>query len=781
MKNPLNKRLPRELTGELGRYLVIFLFMAFTIAFISGFLVAADSLVAAYDESFEKYNIEDGHFVIKNEARDSLLTKLEAEGIDIYPLFYKDLDVDVNGDDELDGTIRIYTPRQDVNRVCLMSGRMPEAADEIAIDRMFADNNHLSVGDQIILGYETLTVTGLVALSDYSCLFSDNNDLMFDSLRFCVAIMTQEGYDVFPDSKEIYNYAWIYHDKPADDVEANDRAEDLITVIAKEVYQSGNSVEDVIPRYMNNAITFTGEDMGSDRTMMIALLYILIAIMAFVFAITIKHTIIQESAVIGTLRASGYTKGELFWHYMTVPMTVTLLAAVVGNIVGYTKGKDVAAGMYYGSYSLPTYVTIWNMDAFVKTTVVPLILMFIVNSVVLISTLRLSPLKFIRRDIAKKKKKKALRLPKFGFFTRFRIRVVLQNISSYLVLVIGIMFVSLLLLFGMILGPLINNYQDVITNNMVADYQYVLKTPVETKNTQAEKYCLTSLTYESGEWSEEISIYGIMADSDYIKTELPKEGVLISEGYAEKYGIRTGEQIVLKEPYGDKNYSFTVAGTIYYPSGLAVFMESQEFINLFEMEVDETEYLLTDPALFLKQLASPEKPEYFTGYFSNELLTDIDEKYTASIITVDDMTKISRQLNQSMGSVFGMIKYFALIMAAMLIYLLTKLILEKNTNSISMVKILGYENGEIAKLYLMSTTWVVLISTVIGLAVSTVMLAIIYRIFMMSYSGWITLELTPSLYPVMVLMMLAAYGIVAFLQFRRIQKIPMDEALKNVE
>lgn len=31
MKNPLNRRLPRELKGEMGKYMVIFLFMMLTI------------------------------------------------------------------------------------------------------------------------------------------------------------------------------------------------------------------------------------------------------------------------------------------------------------------------------------------------------------------------------------------------------------------------------------------------------------------------------------------------------------------------------------------------------------------------------------------------------------------------------------------------------------------------------------------------------------------------------------------------------------------------------
>ena len=68
MKNPLIKRLPRELIGEFPKYIVIFLFMTLTIGFISGFLVAGNSMIIAYDESFEKYNIEDGHVEFEEEA-----------------------------------------------------------------------------------------------------------------------------------------------------------------------------------------------------------------------------------------------------------------------------------------------------------------------------------------------------------------------------------------------------------------------------------------------------------------------------------------------------------------------------------------------------------------------------------------------------------------------------------------------------------------------------------------------------------------------------------------
>ena len=113
------------------------------------------------------------------------------------------------------------------------------------------------------------------------------------------------------------------------------------------------NLETFVPRYLNQAIIFTGDDMGGDKAMVVMLLYIVIVIMAFVFGITISNTIRKEAGVIGTLRASGYTRRELILHYMTLPVLVTLIGALIGNILGYTVFKGVCAGMYYGSYSLP--------------------------------------------------------------------------------------------------------------------------------------------------------------------------------------------------------------------------------------------------------------------------------------------------------------------------------------------------------------------------------------------------------------------------------------------
>lgn len=779
MKNPLRKRLVRELFGEFGKYVVIFLFMTLTIGMVSGFLVAGDSMIQAYNESFEKYQIEDGHFEMQDELKSSMIEKLENGDKTIYPLYYKDIESTVDGEKNV--TIRFYENRTDVNQICLMKGKLPKEDNEIGLDRMFADNNGLQVGDEITIGKQKMIISGLIALSDYSALFSDNNDTMFDAVAFGVACVTPKTFRNLSENNLHYVYAWRYQEEPEGEKEESKRSDDFLEFLAKQAMHSGLTIEDYLPRYANQAIQFTGDDMGGDRQMMVVLLYIIIVIMAFVFSVTIKHTITKEAAVIGTLRASGYTKSELFVHYITMPVLISLIAALIGNILGYSVFKDMVANLYYGSYSLPTYVTIWNADAFVLTTVYPLLIMIVTNGYVLIRKLQLSPLQFLRRDLTKNKNKKAVRLPHIKFFSRFRLRIILQNRSNYATLFLGILFADVLMIFGLMMGPLLKNFQSVIVDHMVAKYQYVLSAQVETDNPDAEKYCLTGLSYHSKTREEDVSVYGIVDDSKYFVEKMPDDGILIADGIAEKYGVKKGDTIQLYESYGDNVYSFKVKDIIDYPSGLAVFMSYDEYIDTFDPDTSYMENLVSDPALFLKQFASAKQSEYFTGYFSNEKLTDIDDKYVSSCITEEDLTKLSRQMDVSMGSIFGMIKYFALVLAAILIYLLTKVILEKNANAISMVKILGYENAEIASLYLMSTTLVVILSVIAGMLLSAVFMVVIWKAVMSSFNGWISVDIPFVVYPEMFALMMVGYIAVSLLQFRKIKKIPMEDALKNVE
>ena len=696
VRNPLIKRIPKELIGDWKKYFVVFLFLVLTIGFVSGMYVANESMLKSAADGVKEYKQEDGHFELKKQADDALLSAIEtgekadvkqyyldeakkkldkkfpkkfkstfdekfkskfdaqfsaqvkqtlvAQGMDeqtvaamlpaavkqaktegtyknaydkayssaytdsydkaydeawkkaqdkiedkyadaeekyelndpdfkatkttVYENFFRNEEEDYNNDGKKDGTIRVFPQTEDINLACLLKGSFPQTKDEIAIDRMHADNVGVTVGDTITISGETYKIVGLLAYVNYSTLHEKTTDLMFDALKFDVAMVTPEGFDRLHKSVH-YTYAWKYENESEDDAQEKIQSDNFMRALLTQVVVADNELEDYTPKYGNPAINFATDDMGSDKAMGGVLLDILIVIIAFIFAVTISNTIAKEASAIGTLRASGYTKGELIRHYLSMPVIVTLLAAIVGNILGYTVFKNVVVSMYYNSYSLPTYYTIWNPDAFFKTTLIPVILMLVVNLIVIVRMMQHTPLQFLRHDLKKTKNKKAMRLPRWKFLSRFRLRIMFQNVANYLILFVGIFFIMVMLAMAVGMPDTLDYYKNNTDGMMFAKYQYVLKSYedednnlITTDNKEAEKFDMTSLEKKSDALNEEISVYGIEKDSKYVKIKklnsLKKNEVYISASFADKYGIRVGDTVSLDEKYENKTYKFVL-------------------------------------------------------------------------------------------------------------------------------------------------------------------------------------------------------------------------------
>ena len=805
IKNPLIKRIPKELAGDWKKYLVVFLFLVLTIGFVSGMYVANESMLTAADEGITRYKQEDGHFELKEKADSSLIEAIEsgekadipgqaeentADGdnddseengksgddldnskktsVTVYENFFRNEDEDNDNDGKSDGTIRVYAKTDDINLACLLDGDFPQNENEIAVDRMHADNAGMKVGDKISVSGKEFKITGLIAYVNYSTLHEKKTDIIFDAIKFDVAMVTQEGFDRL-DKSIHYSYAWKYDHAPADDIEEKEQSDNFMEAMVTQVMLAGNEVEDYTPKYGNPAINFATDDMGSDKAMGGILLDILVVIIAFIFAVTISNTIANESSAIGTLRALGYTKGELVRHYLSMPVIVTLLAAIVGNILGYTVFKNVVVSMYYNSYSLPVYKTIWNPDAFLKTTVLPVIIMLVVNLIVIVRMMQHTPLQFLRHDMKKNKSKKAMRLPRWNFMSRFRLRIMFQNKANYLILFVGILFIMVMLAMAVGMPDTLDYYKSNTDGMMFAKYQYVLKSYVDeegnivsTENKDAEKFDMTSLIKKSDALDEEVSIYGIADNSSYVKINdfdlLKKNEVYISDSFSQKYGLNEGDEVKLDAQYEKKTYTFKVKGIYDKSQSIAVFMPIDKFADIFDLKDDQ-----------------------FSGFLSDTKIKDIDENNIATTITIHDITKMADQLDHSMGSYMSYFQVLCILLAAVMIYLLTKLIIEKNETAISMTKILGYENKEIASLYLVSTSIVVVLADLISVVIGTLVMKVAWKMMLFSYSGWFAFKVKPLGYVKMFAFVLIGYLIVMVFDFRRIKKIPMDQALKNVE
>ena len=490
---PLARRLPRELKNNIGKYLGIFLLMCGAIALTSGFLLAAHSIGSIIDEMRDEYTIEDGRVITAFEATDDQLEAAAdaVEGVGGVT-FYKNFSIDADikksaGDDGTKRTLRTYVHRTEVDLASYCEGIEPQADDEVAVDRVFAKNNGLAVGDTVELSGRTYTICGIMTQPDSQALFPNNSDFTINTITYGVAEVLDAGFTALEDAggAPTYTYSFVFNDRDLSVADRTDAEKNMV----KALTDTDARVDDLIDADSNQGIGYARDDVDGDSAMWTTLLDIIIVIMAFVFIVLTNATIEEESAVIGTLLASGYRKREIVLHYLALPAIVGILAAGLGCALGVAFFTEPMRNLYYGSYSLPPFHVYWSWEIFGKCAVVPAAALILITLVGLLRKMGKTPLQFLRHEASGKSgTKRGLRLPeRMGFVARFRLRIFLRNLGNFATLFVGVAFASLLLLFGLAILPTMTHYADNLETSLVAEHQYTLKAPLELAGSDEER------------------------------------------------------------------------------------------------------------------------------------------------------------------------------------------------------------------------------------------------------------------------------------------------------
>lgn len=842
---PLAKRLPRELRRNIGKYLGIFLLMCGSIALTSGFLLAAHSIGCLIDDMRDAYTIEDGRVTTSFEATEDQLKAAEdaAENVGGVTL-YKNFSIDAiikkaSGDDGTKRTLRTYTHRTKVDIASYCEGRQPKADDEVAIDRVFATNNDLAVGDRIELEGRTYTICGIMTQPDSQALFLNNSDFTVNTITYGVAEVTDAGFAALEDAggAPAYTYSFTFNDRDLSTADRTDAEQDMVEALA----DADARVDDLIDADSNQGIGYARDDVDGDSMMWTTLLNIIIVIMAFVFVVLTDATIEEESAIIGTLLASGYRRREIVLHYLALPAAVGVLAALLGTALGVAFFTEPMRSLYYGSYSLPPFQVYWSWEIFVKCAVVPAAALILITLVGLLRKMGKTPLQFLRHEASGKSgTKRGLQLPeRMGFVSRFRLRIFLRNLGNFATLFVGIAFGSLLMLFGLAILPTMTHYADNLETGLVAEHQYTLKAPLELKGTAEERgqwaalerlqsvdgAVLSAAQDASDELDDAADALGcdrdtvidlidkasrIDADNDDIHPVNTTDNGAAKIAQAEKYAVY---QLQYDRGNGNGEEAISVYGispNSRYWKGLNVgdgrvafggglldkfgWSEGQkvELRDKYKAQDYSLEYAGKDCAWGSKSdmniyMSIEDFNElfgndaaYFNGYVSDEKL-DLDARYFAGDTTPDDMRAVGDQFIGMMSKMIGMMIGLAVFIFLLFMYLLTKAVIDHSARSISYMKVFGYRDGEISHLYIRSITLCVAASLVLSLPVIIGSLTAIFRSMLLSYNGNIEIYVPAWSMAVCVGIGFATYLIVALLHMRSIKRVSLAEALKVQE
>ena len=747
MRNPLHKSLKKEFLRNCSRYISLSLVLILMIGVVTGFLSVAYSAKELLIKDQISSKVEDGQLALRDRMDVKTKTKLEALGLKVYEQFYTEQSV------SRDTMVRVYRKRFDINRATLHEGRMPNKQTEIALDRLFALKNGYSIRDTIRMSGKSMTITGLISVPDYTSLIQKNSDMMMDPIHFGIAIVTDTGFQTLSTDRMVYSYSYYLDDRELNDFQKQKRADDIQEICIRE----GAVLENLLTAQMNQAISFLPNDMGSDIPMVQTLLYIILMILAFIFVVISQTMIEEQASVIGTLLASGFTRRELLQHYMMLPTILIIVSAGIGNLIGYTLFPNLFTDMYYSNYCLPplSIQPVW--EALLSTTVMPFIFMMLILYMLLKRRLRLSPLRFLRKDLHRHRQRRYIPLHGSSFFQRFRIRIILQNKGSYLVLFLGIIFASFLLMFALILTPSMEQYIRNLEADTRCDYQYLLKAPVQA---DGEKVTLTSLKayYVGGDLDLDVALYGLGPNSGYytdMTLSSDPKSIVISSDFASKMSLQVGDAITLRNPYRDKAYSFTIQDIYPYNAGFSAFMPRNQLNQL--LHEDHT---------------------YFNGYLSNQPL-DIEEAYVQSVVTRSDLLKINEQMTQAFSQLLPVLTSVSIAIYLVVLYILTRLVIDRNAISMSFLKVMGYTVKEIRSLYLHATTLVVLASLTAALPLCNIALRYLMKFAFMKFTGNLSVYIPGYVYFLVFVTGGVAYLFIKALLTRRIEQMELGYALKE--
>ena len=342
----------------------------------------------------------------------------------------------------------------------------------------------------------------------------------------------------------------------------------------------------------------------------------------------------------------------------------------------------------------------------------------------------------------------------------FKLRQIIRERRTAFTVVFG-MFVSLLIA---IMAMEIFVYCDTVRIQYPQDtkyeYMYTYKYPSEEVPEGGYKAYAKTMKKSIYGYTFDVTVLGITEDNPFFDVNLKDTSsqVVISSAIAFKYGLKVGDVITLKDEEADKLYAFEIYDITQYSPSFMVFMPYDKALELFG-----------------------EPDDYYNVVFSDHDL-EIESGRLYSTITKTDVEKAAGIfVNQMQGMIItlGMV---SVIIFAIVLYLMMKVMIDRSAFSISLIKIFGYRDKELKKMYLDGNFYVIAIGALLSVPLGKMIMDAIYEpAFTPNVACGVDKSFSVWIYLGIFALVFILYFIINHLLVRRIRKMIPAEVLKNRE
>ena len=789
----LKKKMFRDIKQNLSQFITIFLMVLIGVMVYVGIEAYMDGMTSAADNFYKNNNIQDLN--VMGNLSDKDLDKIKS--LDNVKDAEKKLVVNAIDKDDKDKTYLLsFIDSNNISKFHIMDGEKFDVNKKGAwVDNFYAEKNNLKVGDTIKIKYDTFSleekILGLINVPDHIYDVKDESELVPNRENFGFVYLSVNEIPESYIKDLVMKEMKITDEKIFDKYVTNFNYKEYIpyNYIMVDVNKKKNvtSVKEDIEDNVSNAKAivkiedtlsyqrYQGEiDEGASYVGIFSGLFLFIAMLSVITTMT--RVVKKQKLQIGTMKALGIKNSKIVMHYIGYGFFVSLAAAIFGIILGKYFIGTFFLNMEMDYFEVPNGVPVVKPLSYLVALLVVMVVSFI-TYLTCRKELFKKPAEALRNEVPNVKVS-SLNLStkgifkKLNFSSKWNYRDILRNKFRTVTAVVGIVGCCMLIVcaFGML-----NSMNHFIKLQFEDLYNFNYKLSLKENLKDDELKVLTdkygnntseTLTIETkiGKEREANTIFVTNAgnlvrfqneNGKFIKVN-KNNGVYITRKLADQKNLKVGDTIKW-HVYGVNKY---------YESKIVGLTKDPQVQNL------------TMTKEYLESLDIDYKPDSL--YTNTDLKGVKDIKNVSLVQDINELKNSLESMLSMMKSMIMLIIVFAIGLGAIIIYNMGILSYSEKQYQFATLKVLGFSDKKIRKIFVQQNNWITVLSIIIGLPTGYYMTSWIYESVIADnydFSAYINL----STYLIAIIGTILVSIIVSRTLSKKVNKIDMVSSLKANE
>lgn len=332
----INRKLLRDLVGSAGTLSSVVAIIAIGSACFVGMASASRILSMSQASYYSEYRFADFWFAVKKAPLTAVESASQINGVaSIEGRVVFDVILDLpDVDRPLTGRLISVSPARigtSLNSLCLIRGSLfsQDRDEEVILGEAFAREHGLDPGDTIELilnrKRQSFAIVGTAISPEYVYMTRGNGDLIPDARHFGILYVKERFARDALDFKDACNDV-VGRVVPGADVEQ------VMRSVERQLEPYG--VLSATPRERQASHRFLSDEIKQETVGATLIPGIFLFVAALVLNVLLVRLAERQRAIIGTLKALGYSNWAISMHFLAFGLVIGLIGGVLGDLLG---------------------------------------------------------------------------------------------------------------------------------------------------------------------------------------------------------------------------------------------------------------------------------------------------------------------------------------------------------------------------------------------------------------------------------------------------------------